>query len=96
MLDVRGLLETRMSHCQTAVRHMFQTPTHDTRTDEVRDRYRKFFDDPFKPTIRHQQMPGADERVAYAAEFAAHQLGRIDEKLGRLLEILERKTAQSS
>jgi hypothetical protein len=61
---------------------MFKTPTHDTRTDEVRDRYRKFFDDPFMPTIRHQQMPGSDERVAYATEFAAHQLGRIDEKLG--------------
>jgi hypothetical protein len=41
-------------------------------------------------------MPGADERVAYAAEFAAHQLGRIDEKLGRLLGIMERNITQSS
>jgi hypothetical protein len=41
-------------------------------------------------------MPGADERVAYAAEFAAYRLGQIDEKLGRLIEIMERGTSQSS
>jgi hypothetical protein len=81
---------------QTARYRMFQTPAYDIRTDEVRDRYRTFFDNPFMPTIRHQQMPGADERVAYAAEFAAHQLGRIDEKLGRLLGIMERNITQSS
>jgi hypothetical protein len=52
---------------------MFRTATHDTRTDEARERYRKSFDTPFMPTIR-----------------------RIDEMLGRLLKILERKTAQSS
>jgi hypothetical protein len=75
---------------------MFKTPAHDPRTDELRDRYRKFFDNAFMPNIRHQQMPGSDERVAYAAEFAAHQLGRIDEKLGRLIGIMERNIARSS
>jgi hypothetical protein len=40
-------------------------------------------------------MPGADQRVAYAVEFAAYRLGEIDEKLGRLIEIMERGTAQS-
>jgi hypothetical protein len=60
-------------------------------TDTVRDRYRAFFDDAFMPNIRQQQMPGSEERVAYAAEFAAHRLGRIDDKLGQLIEILERE-----
>jgi hypothetical protein len=65
--------------------------------DAIRDRYRTFFDSAFMPNIRHEQMAGADERVAYAAEFAAHQLGQIDDKLGRLIEIMERRrTAQSS
>ena len=73
---------------------MTQTRTHDT--DAIRDRYRTFFDSAFMPNIRHEQMLGADERVAYAAEFAAHQLGQIDDKLGRLIEIMERRTAQSS
>jgi hypothetical protein len=41
-------------------------------------------------------MPGADERTAYAVEYAAYRLGQIDEKLGRLIEIMERGTAQSS
>jgi len=40
-------------------------------------------------------MPGADERTAYAAEYAAYRFGQIDEKLGRLIEIMERATAQS-
>jgi hypothetical protein len=56
----------------------------------IRDRYRAFLDNPFMPNIRHDQMPGADERLAYAAEFAAYRLGRIDDKLSRLIEILER------
>jgi hypothetical protein len=74
---------------------MLRTPN-DTTADAIRDRYRRFFDNAFMPNIRHEQMPGADERIAYAAEFAAHQLGQIDEKLERLIEIMERRTAQSS
>lgn len=72
---------------------MSNTRTHDTTADAIRDRYKKFFHDAFMPNIRHEQMPGADERVAYAAEFAAHQLGQINGKLGRLIEIMERRTA---
>jgi hypothetical protein len=75
---------------------MSQTQTHDTRTDAIRARYRSLFDNAFMPNIRHEQMPGPEERVAYAAEFAAYQLGQIDEKLGRLIEIMERKATQSS
>ena len=75
---------------------MSQTRAHDTTTDAIRDRYLKFFDNSFMPNIRHEQMPGADERIAYAAEFAAHQLGQIDEKLGRLIEIMEHGTAHPS
>jgi hypothetical protein len=72
---------------------MAQIQAHDT--SEIRDRYLTFFENAFMPKIRHEQMPGADERLAYAAEFAAHQLGQIDEKLGRLIEIMERKAAQA-
>jgi hypothetical protein len=76
---------------------MFETPAHAAAISAIRDRYRTFFDSAFMPNIRHEQMSGADERVAYAAEFAAHQLGQIDDKLGRLIEIMERRrTAQSS
>jgi hypothetical protein len=56
--------------------------------DAVRDRYRAFFDNAFMPNIRPEQMPGADDRIAYAAEFAAHQLGQINQKLGQLIEII--------
>lgn len=64
-------------------------------TNAIRERYRKFFDSTFMPMIRHEQMSSSSDRVAYAAEFAAHQLGQIDEKLGRLIEILEQKNARS-
>lgn len=66
---------------------------HDRSADAIRDRYRVFFDNAFMPNIRHEQMPGADERVAYAAEFAAYQLGQIDQKLGRLIELMEPSAA---
>jgi hypothetical protein len=55
----------------------------------IRDRYEAFFAADFMPLIRHAQTQGAEERIAYAAEFAAFQLGQIDKKLSRLIEILE-------
>ena len=67
----------------------------DRSENEIRNRYREFFDQAFMPNIRHEQMPSADERVAYAAEFAAHQLGQIDRKLGRLIEIMALNAAQA-
>jgi hypothetical protein len=75
---------------------MSQARLNDTTAEAIRDRYRTLFASAFAPNVRYEQMPGADERVAYAAEFAAHRLGQIDEKLGRLIEIMERKADQSS
>ena len=73
---------------------MSHTRLNDQTTDAIRSRYRTFLDGAFMPNIRHEQMPGADERIAYAAEFAAYRLGQIDEKLARLIEIMERGAAQ--
>jgi hypothetical protein len=58
--------------------------------EAIRTQYDKFFGADFMPLIRHEQTQGADARMAYAAEFAAFQLGQIDKKLGRLVELLER------
>ena len=74
---------------------MAQAHVSDAAVDAIRDRYRTSFANAFAPNVRFGQMPGADERVAYAAEFAAYRLGQIDEKLGRLIELMER-TEQSS
>jgi hypothetical protein len=74
---------------------MAQNRLNETGADAIRDRYRALFANPFAPSIRYEQMPGADERVAYAVEFAAYRLGQIDEKLGRLIEIMQRGTTQS-
>jgi hypothetical protein len=57
----------------------------------IRTRYDTFFGTDFMPLIRHEQTQGADARIAYAAEFAAFQLGQIDRKLGRLIELMERE-----
>jgi hypothetical protein len=75
---------------------MSQSRSSETTADVIRARYQTFFDSAFMPTIRQEQMPGADERVAHAAEFAAHRLGQIDEKLARLIDIMERASARSS
>jgi hypothetical protein len=61
--------------------------------DPVRARYEAFFGTDFMPLIRHQQTQGAEERIAYAAEFAAFQLGQIDSKLAQLIALMERKQA---
>ena len=57
--------------------------------DAMRARYDTFFGSDFMPLIRQEQAQGAPERMAYAAEFAAFQLGQIDKKLGRLIELME-------
>jgi hypothetical protein len=75
---------------------MSQGRLSDTTADAIRDRYRTLFANAFAPAVRYEQMPGAEERVAYAAEFAAHRLGQIDDKLGRLIAIMERGTDRSS
>jgi hypothetical protein len=75
---------------------MAQLRLTETTANTIRDRYQTLFAQAFTPNIRYEQMPAADERTAYAAEYAAYRLGQIDEKLGRLIEIMERATAQSS
>jgi len=75
---------------------MAQARLDDAAANTIRGRYQTLFAKAFAPNIRYEQMPGADERTAYAAEFAAYRLGQIDEKLGHLIEIMERGTAQSS
>jgi len=75
---------------------MSQARLSNTSADAIRDRYRALFANTFAPNVRYEQMPGSDERTAYAAEFAAYRLGQIDEKLGRLIEIMDRGTDQPS
>jgi hypothetical protein len=74
---------------------MPQARLNDTTADAIRERYRTLFANTFAPQVRYEQMPSADERIAYAAEFAAYRLGQIDEKLGRLIGIMERGTDQT-
>jgi hypothetical protein len=62
----------------------------------IRDRYRTSFASAFVPQFRYDQMPGTEERTAYAAEFVAFRLGQIDEKLGCLIAVLERGIGQTS
>ena len=64
--------------------------------DAIRARYDAFFITDFMPLIRQDQAQGAPERVAYAAEFGAYQLGQIDKKLGRLIELMEAAAAPRS
>jgi hypothetical protein len=75
---------------------MAQARLNDTSANVIRDRYHTSFASAFMPQVRYEQMPGADERSAYAAEFSAYRLGQIDDKLGRLIEIMERGSDQSS
>jgi hypothetical protein len=63
--------------------------------DSINARYDAFFGRDFMPLIRHEQTQGAEERAAYAAEFAAFQLGQINKNLARLVELLENQSQAS-
>ena len=58
--------------------------------DAIRAQYGAFFGADFMPLIGNEQAQGTESRVAYAAEFAAFQLGQIDKKLGRLIHLSDR------
>jgi hypothetical protein len=75
---------------------MAQARLTDTAAGAIHERYRTLFANAFTPNVRYEQMPGADERTAYATEFAAYRLGQIDDKLGRLIEIMARGADRSS
>lgn len=62
--------------------------------NKVRTRYDEFFGKDFMPLIRHEQTQGAEERIAYATEFAAFQLGQIEKRLARLIELMEAQQAK--
>lgn len=59
----------------------------------IQARYAAFFETEFMPLIRQDQTQGAPERLAYANEYAAYQLGEINKKLGRLIELMEQSAA---
>jgi hypothetical protein len=61
--------------------------------DRIRARYDAFFEADFLPLIRHDQTQGAEERIAYATEYAAFQLGQINLKFGRMIDLMERNAA---
>ena len=64
--------------------------------NQIQDRYNSFFATEFMPLIRHDQTQGAPERLAYANEYAAYQLGEINKKLGRLIELMEQSAANGA
>ena len=59
--------------------------------NQIRDRYQALFAGDFMPLIRNEQAQGAPERLAYAEEFSAYHLGQINLKLGRLIELMEKR-----
>lgn len=60
----------------------------------IQARYAAFFETGFMPLIRQDQAQGAPERLAYANEYAAYQMGEINKKLGRLIGLIERSAAK--
>ena len=77
---------------------MSQTRLNTTAADAIRDRYGAFFANAFAAQFRYEQMPGAcrEERIVCAAEFAAYRFRPLDDKLGRLIEVMEQETAASA
>ena len=81
---------------QTEKHIMSQARLNDASASAIHDRYHTSFTGALTPHVRYEQMPGADERIVFVVEFAAYRLGEIDEKLGRLTEIMGRGAARSS
>jgi hypothetical protein len=55
-----------------------------------------YFDQNFYPADPRVSTPTADQRMATAAEYSAHHLGKLSRNLERLIAILEKGTPPDS
>jgi len=64
-------------------------------TDEViedritHERWQTYMEVDFDPRCVPKHMPRAEDRMVVALEYAAYQLGQINQRLGRLMELTE-------
>ena len=64
--------------------------------DEIRHaRMVKELEQLFVPDYDSHNMPAGDKRSAYALEHIAFRMGRIDQKLDQLIEIMSALVAKS-
>jgi len=58
-------------------------------TDDVRRaRIVREMEHPFVPDYDAGTMPSPDKRAAYALEHIAYRMGRLDDKLGKLVDAI--------
>jgi hypothetical protein len=55
----------------------------------VRHRWSRYMNGGFDPWTMPAHMPRAQDRMVAAMEFAAFQLGEINQRLARLMELTE-------
>ena len=65
---------------------MAQIRLNDTTANAIRERYHTLFANAFTPHVRYEQMPGSDERTAYAANSPPIGLGRSTKNWGASLK----------
>ena len=58
-------------------------------SDAIKDRVRASMDAEFLPDPSPDTLSQVDRRMANAAEYIAYHLGQIDNKLDRLIALLE-------
>jgi hypothetical protein len=56
------------------------------------DRHKAYMEGDFNPPYLPTNMPAADLRLANAAEYAAYQLGQINQNLKTIVRLLGQKT----
>jgi hypothetical protein len=64
--------------------------------DVTRNRLRAEMEAEFLPDPSPDTLNQGDRRMANAAEYVAYHLGQIDNKLGRLIALLENAASQKS
>lgn len=68
-----------------------ETAMDDTKTHQMRlDRVLRHMEADFLPDYNAPARPSTDVRLAYAAEYAAYQLGQINRRLEKLISVAER------
>ena len=53
------------------------------------ERWQSYMEGDFDPRYMPKHTPRADDRMVAAMEYAAYQLGQINQRLGRLMELTE-------
>jgi hypothetical protein len=88
---LRGLHDSPKLRKPDSLNWRFAVNPNEERDRLHAERRKALYEADYSPGYTPTNMPGADIRLANAADYAAYQLGQMNRNLARLVDLLEKR-----